>query len=248
MSTNIPVVNAGEKYINGLGLVYASDTTFVVSDGQARDSTNTNDISLASTVTVNAEVNGINGLDIGAFTFEVIYAIYVVGDSTNFSETGVVMSLDLDAPTIPAGYDMFRKIGHLTTGKDGGLPLFLSFEQTGLGREREMWWDDYIEVLAGGVAILFEDIDLSGQVPLGLIKKVQLFVVFKPANAADGVNFKVGGGPSTNGNVRLTGSATTVDVGANLYTQASATSITEYRLDVVLSTLDAFIVSYIDSL
>ena len=44
LQPNYPVVNLGDLYVQGGRLTYASTTTFTVSSGQFRDSTNINDI------------------------------------------------------------------------------------------------------------------------------------------------------------------------------------------------------------
>lgn len=89
-----PMVNAGNYYVNGLGLVYIGTTSFYIQAGAARDSANINDISLPGIVststgfntingcTVSTAATGLNGLDTGTIAASTLYAVYVIGSST----------------------------------------------------------------------------------------------------------------------------------------------------------------------
>lgn len=76
-----PMVNAGSLYVNGLQMAWGTNTTITVNAGAARDASNQDDIILPSSVTVNAAVNGINGLDTGSLAASTFYAVYLVGSS-----------------------------------------------------------------------------------------------------------------------------------------------------------------------
>jgi len=106
---NSPIVNAGLLYVNGLALdalvipsvpvsSYVSGKAFIVEPGQARDSTNTNDIFLnqpfvdgvpyvLNNLPVGAVLNalqvGANGLDVGVLAASSLYNVYVIGSSLN---------------------------------------------------------------------------------------------------------------------------------------------------------------------
>ncbi len=108
---NSPIVNAGMRYFNGLALDflvipsvpvsnYVAGTSFIVQPGQARDSTNTNDIFLPQSfvngvpyvlngVSVGAIVNGLevgaNGVDLAPLVANSLYGVYVIGSSTSVS-------------------------------------------------------------------------------------------------------------------------------------------------------------------
>lgn len=112
---NIPIVNAPNLYAQGLELAVASDTTMSMAAGQARDSSNSNDIVLASGVVINGAANGINGLDTGVLVLSALYAVYVVGDSSGNNPSGAVLSASASGPLMPVGYDMYRLIGYART-------------------------------------------------------------------------------------------------------------------------------------
>lgn len=85
-----PIVNSPYLDLHGGVLTYASTTTFTVTDGIFRDSTNTNDITLtgtSGTTTVSVSSAGLNGIDTGTVAASTIYYVYVVGSSTNGNTT-----------------------------------------------------------------------------------------------------------------------------------------------------------------
>jgi hypothetical protein len=104
---NTPIVNAGLLYVNGLALDYlvipsvpvssfVSGKAFIIEPGQARDSTNTNDILLdqqfvngvpyvLNNIAVGAVVNGLfvgaNGCDQAVLAASSLYNVYVIASS-----------------------------------------------------------------------------------------------------------------------------------------------------------------------
>lgn len=138
MTINIPVVNAPYLSVNGLEIAIASTTTATVAAGRARNSTNENDIILSSAATLNAAVNGINGLDSGSLANATLYALFVVGDSSLNNDAGVLLSTSATAPSLPFGYDMFRLIGYLRTD---GSAHFLAGYWSGSANDRTFVYD-----------------------------------------------------------------------------------------------------------
>ena len=156
LQPNYPVVNLGDLYVQGGRLTYASTTTFTVSPGQFRDSTNINDIVISSTQTVSQAVSGIGGLDTGTIAASTIYYVYAIGSSiygadngldslSNGSTTasypdsylpaGCIISLVNGQPTLPFGYDMWRRIGAIRTTAGSAIE---PFTQSGFGKNRTM--------------------------------------------------------------------------------------------------------------
>ncbi len=170
---NIPIVNAAYLTVQGLEIAIASTTTATVLLGQARDSTNTNDILLNATVTLNAATTGINALDTGVLVLSTLYALYVVGDSTNVNPSGVVLSLSTTAPLLPVGYDMFRKIGYLRT--DASVH-FLAGYWSGSSNERTFVYDVPIATaVTAGASATYAAVTLTTFVPAvqNLLVKVE---------------------------------------------------------------------------
>jgi hypothetical protein len=163
MSVEIPIVNAGYLNVQGLELAVASTTTMTMAAGQARNSSNVNDIVLASAVTINAAVNGINGLDTGVLVLSALYAVYVVGDSTQNNAAGAVLSANLSAPLLPVGYDMYRLIGYVRT--DASVH-FLAGYWSGSRNERTFTYDVPVSTaITAGASATYAPVTLTTFVP-----------------------------------------------------------------------------------
>lgn len=138
MTVEIPIVNAGYLNVQGLQIARTGNATATVELGQARDSTNVNDIVLTAQATLNAANNGINGLDNGSLAASTLYALFLVGDSTQNNDSGLLLSTSVSAPLLPVGYDMFRLIGYLRTD---GSSHFLAGYWSGSANERTFVYD-----------------------------------------------------------------------------------------------------------
>lgn len=161
---NVPIVNLGNLYLNGCNLTYIGNASFSVAAGQARDSSDVNDIVISSAVTVNAANAGVvNGIDTGALANDSFYAVYAIGDSNSFNDPGALISLSFSQPQLPFGYDMYRRIGAVLT--DGSAHI-LDFTQRGNGVDREMHYAAAIATaITAGAATSFTAIDLSDSIP-----------------------------------------------------------------------------------
>lgn len=183
MSVNIPIVNAGLKYIMGMRLAYASATTMTVATGQCRNSTNVNDIVIDTAVTINTATNGAGGLDQGAMANDTFYAVYAIGDSTGFESGSAIISADLTSPLMPAGYDMFFRIGYI---KSSGAAAILPFRQDGVSMDRWMWYDAPIATdITAGSSATFAAVDASDGLPNSTPTMVRWYCVFTPTAADD---------------------------------------------------------------
>jgi len=147
---NIPIVNLGNLYIQGLGLVYSSTTAVSLSSGQARDASDVNDIVLGSAVSVRIGVNGANGLDTGTIAASSLYYIYVIGSSNNLASAAGLLSLSASAPLLPYNYDMFRRVGCISIDSGSHIRPFM---QVGSGNSREMLYDPGTGPSTKGVVI-----------------------------------------------------------------------------------------------
>jgi len=164
---NNPIVNSGLLYINGLQISDTTDSSTLTKKlflmpGMARNSTNIADITLSSTITMDGEQVGANGTDANPLIASTFYAVYVIGDSTGYKPTGGIFSLSPNAPAIPAGYDMFRRIGWILTDSSANI---LPFWQYGNAQDRTYYYDNGINALVGGVSTTFVPVNLSPSVP-----------------------------------------------------------------------------------
>lgn len=178
---NEQIVNLPNLYVNGLGVSWVSNTALSVALGQCRDSTNTVDLVLGVSTTINSAIKGVNGLDTGILAGSSTYAIYVIGDSRGFKPVGCIMSLSATVPILPSGYDCFRRVGWSITDS---TPHILYLEQVGSGLTREYWYDVAVQVLNAGSATSLTVVDLSDVVP-PIDCKVFLTIVYTPATVGN---------------------------------------------------------------
>ena len=196
MTTNsIPALNLPLSYINGMNLAWASNTTLTVTSGQCRDSSNTFDIvvSTAST-TINAASNGLNGLDTGSLGASTWYYVYAISNSTDYLPSGFLLSVSATAPTMPAGYDIIRRIGYARTD---GSSHFVKFYQSGNGSNRKYFWDAKPSGLAAGTATSYTAVDLSVGVPPVANLEVEFEAYYTPNAAGDVAAIRPTGSSST---------------------------------------------------
>lgn len=166
---------AGFSLANNSG---APNTTADVGVGSARDSTNTVDINLSSTVSGILQTSGSwaagtgqNKLDTGAKANNSTYFVFAIR-KTSDGTGDILFSLSPTSPTMPSGYSGFIRLkGRLVTGIVGNIG---SFKNRGNGRFD--WTTPVVEVRAGPVAIGTTPITLAGLGVLPVIAEVQLMM------------------------------------------------------------------------
>jgi hypothetical protein len=182
-------------------LSWLTATTIGVQAGQCRNSSNVNDITIASNLTLNAATTGANGLDTGALANSTFYAVYAIGDSTGYQDGACVASTTLTAPLLPEGYDMYRRIGYILTS---GAAAILEFRQDGESEDRWMWYDTAIATdITAGASATYAAVSLVASIPALTTKNslVTLLTAFTPTSAADKLALRPGDSSSTNGYV-----------------------------------------------
>ena len=147
---NTPVVNAGLLYVNGCNLSWVSTTAISVSAGQVRDSSNVNDIVIPACSVSISSSGVVNALDTGTIAASTMYNVYAIGDSTEFRSNGCLLSLSASQPTLPFGYDMYRRIGAISIDSGSHVRPFM---QVGSGNSREMLYDPGTGASTKGVVI-----------------------------------------------------------------------------------------------
>lgn len=194
---SIPAENQPFLYVNGLNVsnnVTTPNTKVNVATGQCRDSSDSIDIVISSALVINAAANGaVNRLDTGTFTASKVYAVYVIADSTGKLTSGGLLSLASSTyPTMPFGYDSYRKIGYAVTDSS---THFLSAYVAGNGNYRKFVYDSpQATSVTAGTSSSYAAIDLST-----LIAPVNQTPVLLRANwtanaAADTFNMTAGNG------------------------------------------------------
>lgn len=241
---NTPIVNLGNKYVNGCALSYVGNTSITMASGQVRDSSDVNDIVIPSLCTVNAALNGVvNGLDTGSLAASTLYAVYAIADSTAFRPAGCLLSLSFSQPTLPFGYDMYRRVGAVKT--DGSSHL-LDFTQNG----RYMYYAAAIATaITAGAATSFTAIDLSADVPSvsGGIITILKAVLTADAGATRTVALRATGSSSAAGQVIASSPASTVTT-ASLVAPSNSVASVDYLVSNASAAVAISVFGYIDQL
>ncbi len=245
MTTQTPIVNAGLKYINGLNLTLTSDEIVAIAAGACRDSTNTNDIVVDSALAVSNIISGAGGLDTGTVANDTFYAVFVIGDSTKYNDPVGLLSTSATAPTLPFGYDMFRRVGWVKTDATAD---FLEFRQRGASNDRWMWYDVAIATdITAGNSATFAAVDLSGGLPsLTVATEVNLLCLFTPTAGDDTLEIRPGSSSASAGYVRASGAVAAVVETTNLVCPTDITTGVDYK--VTGSAVALSVAAYLDQL
>lgn len=157
--------------------VVTPNTQIDVTSGICRDSTNIFDLNLGNhggviefqdanvTTTIDATLNGINGLDQGSLAASTLYYIYVVADTFTSNPTGLVLSLNTPdvGPLMPEGYDKIRLVGAQSTDSSSHFRLV---NWTGNQNYRTcLYRTPVITAIAAGTDNTYTNISLSPWVP-----------------------------------------------------------------------------------
>lgn len=157
-------------YIDGAELSWTSVSEVTVAPAFVRSSDDTYDIYLAASQVVDIARAGakpvLNGLDAGAEAADTWYAVYVIGDSTGVNAGATILSANFTTPTLPAGYNVYRRIGAVRNNAGSN---FIKFNQVWNGPVRRYWYDvDVADValdLNGGHEIAFFTVTLTALMP-----------------------------------------------------------------------------------
>lgn len=222
-----PVVNAGLLYANGLSISKTAAQEITMQLGSARDSTNTNDIILGATaptpdvptiagvpIVINGAFVGANGVDVAVLAESSLYAVYIIGDSTDYQPTAGLLSLDFTQPNLPGGfphggYDMYRRVGWILTDGSANILQFWQYEQD---QTRVYYYDVGISVLSAGASGTFTPVNLSIAVP-PIVTEVLLNYTFTPAAATNVAEFLPFGSTATNGIIQVGSGVAAAQVG-----------------------------------
>lgn len=212
----IPVEQLPFLYINELKIsnnATTPNTLVDVSAGQCRDSNDVMDITLASGITINAAANGaVNRLDVGTFAASTVYAVYVIGDSHNKLAPGGLLSLASSAaPTIPFGYDSYRRIGYAIS--DASTHFLLAYI-AGNNNARVLAYDaPQATAVTAGAATTYTAVTLTALVPAVDKLPISLAYAFTPGAASRVLNMTPDG--ATGNAVTVTGQVTAVVMSGN---------------------------------
>jgi hypothetical protein len=192
MSLPIPVVNLGFLYINDLKITRASNTTLTVGTGQCRDSTNVVDMVVSSAITIDSAVVGANGIDTGTFAATKMYNVFLLTDAYSGNDPAAVISLS-STPTMPAGYNAYRLIGHWATN---GSTQFYIGSSVGNGNCRDFCYDT-MPTLTLGTSTSLAAVSLENVCPVVDNTPVEIYATIVPNSDGNSVKFTPFGSTAT---------------------------------------------------
>ena len=152
-------------YVNGFGLLFNTTSIVDISEGFCMDSNDEFFIQSSGNIQLNIVVSGIGGLDTGSESPDTWYAIHVIGDSTEINPVSGILSISQMSPTLPSGYDIFRRVGWV---RNNGSSNILDFQITGSGNNRVCEWLFNVfakQVLVAGTASVATSVDCSMHMP-----------------------------------------------------------------------------------
>lgn len=241
---NIAITNLGNLYLQGCQLFYSSATAFFVAPGQARNSTNVNDIVVPGLLDISTTVLGPGGLDQGTIAANTLYAVYVLGQSGS-SSYNAVMSASFGQPLLDGQYNMYRRVGCVATNGSGNV---IKFFQTGNSLDRYMWYDSSVQVVSTGGTSSYQAINLESlvpQLPNGCETLISAF--FGVGISASVLYLRPTGSSSNYGYTQGTVDASNVNY-FSLSCPVSNVASLDYSVSVLSASVNIFIAGYIDSL
>lgn len=217
MAIVYPVSSIFPLSVSGLGITRLSNSEVSITMGVARDAFGNNEISITSPLTLNIAASGINGLDTGSVASSTWYAIHAIAESSNLSNVGSLFSLSAVAPTMPAGYDCFRRIGWWYSNASSNLVPATQYLPGIASNIRTFYWTTPVAVLSAGNQTSATAISLITGIP-GIYTTL-LQAVYTPASNGNtyGVNpTSITGFPSGIGSTANTPNTTNIVVNPSL--------------------------------
>jgi hypothetical protein len=214
----------------------------------ARSSDDARDIEWTGELTVNMAVMGAGGLDTGAEAASTWYAVFVIADSFGVNSPAGLFSLSSTAPTLPVGYDKFRRLGWV---RNTGSSNFRKYSLVGSGYQRFFHYDESfsnLRVLTNGSATSFTSVSLAAYVPPTAF--VALLAVSYDCVAAGGaVDMRTPGSTITDTpNKVAPGIITTARHIQQRQMRLSTSQAVEYKVDGALDVVDIVVVGYIEEI
>lgn len=161
---NFPENSFPPNHLDGLKTIYNSVSTVDIGPGTCKDSTNTVDITVSSTLTANlaGTPGDPNSLDTGTEAANSGYALHVIYGIGK--AVASLISLSETAPTLPTGYTHFRCVGWIYNKSSN----IVKFTQFGNGQTRQYFWTTSAAggaILTNGQATTLTAVDCSAQLP-----------------------------------------------------------------------------------
>jgi len=172
-------------YFNGLGIsnnATTPNTKLDVAAGSCLDSTGTFQLTLSSSVTINAANNGLNGLDTGSLAASTVYKVFVVADPVTQQASGAMISASA-TPLLPYGYSAYALVGYVTT--DASVHFLAGYWSDNDSARRVFTYDAPIIALSAGTQTSYTGVALTSFVPPVANTSVYMYMLFAANAAAD---------------------------------------------------------------
>ncbi len=214
MTTLVQYFNYPFLYAVDCQVAVTGNKAVSISTGQLRDSTNSFDLLVSSSLSLSASSNGVNALDSGSVAANTWYAVYVIYDPTRRNPVAGLLSTSSTAPVMPSAngvtYGAFRLVGWVLTD---GSSNFLVPYIIGNGNSRKNIWNDHIAVLTNGTASTATNVGCSGAVAPVDNSLLLLDVSFTVASAGNYVQVRPYGSSSTSNSALSNPSGTLLQIG-----------------------------------
>jgi hypothetical protein len=205
----------------------------------------------ASTTTLNAAVNGLNGLDTGSLAASKVYAVWAIADESGYNESGFLLSLSTTSPTMPngtftSGYNVKKRIGWAVTN---GSSQFMTLTVSGAGNVIRYTYDAPVKVLNAGTSATQAAVDLSAVVPAVSGIPVDLNGDFVSDAASKKATICTSGGTIASSRFIFNAQVAAVHVIQDYIVPATLISgvpKVDYIISAATSTLDLYVNGFID--
>ncbi len=232
--------NFPTNYLKGRAIDFVSASSIKIPNGlSCRDTTDSFNIVFSSDTIIDITTSGANGLDTGAEASNTWYYVYAITDSTGVNSAAGLLSTvnesNTGSITLPSGYDKKRQLPMAV--RNDGVSDFLNFyvAEGWPNRPKIMYNQPFTDaipgsntdptnVLNGGSAATFTDIDCSAYIPP--IATVGLFHCFSDWSSAH-LSLRKDGETHIGKHVHQLANNTVNDV----MIATSATQIIEYDVD-----------------
>lgn len=242
---NTPIVNLGQRYIDAGGLGYISATQVVVGSGAARSVGNLWDIEAPTGVVLDTGKTGVNGIDVGTVQPNQFYGVHLIADTTRHQPTAAILTASILSPVLPAGYDVFRRMGNVLTNGSSEIRVFYDY---GSARDKVMYYEEPISVLSGGNATTFTPVPVAAALPPTFVE-VFCDVTYTPNSATNIAEFLPSGSGATTGMVRFGTGVAAQQVGeVRIPTVPAGGGGIVYKVANAADILDLKVIGYRDSL
>src|SRR3990172_341292 len=230
-------------YITGMKLTWISVTQVSISTGSARDSANSLNVVLTSADTADVSVAGDRDFAPGVNQWIFVHAI---ADSAGVNAPRAFLSLSSTAPTLPAGYDKFRRVGVVRAIV---ASTFLKVSQTGAGRDRRYQYDEeraVVQALAMGGSIVYAPVSLATLVP-PTARRCEMIFGFNSQTASNVMSIRPTGStvlvPAETINIGL---AAPEAINGYMAMDTDTAQSIDYKVTGAASTLDIYVMAYVD--